>query len=157
MAEAANQAVASPMSAKLDLTQACDVQAGGHGEIAYLEDSKISMSGRDQRQKVQEIENVTALPTLTESTKGVHNVSHTPSDPTVSHRVMFRMAEYGDQRGINRDIQSWSKWKKRRVLFIVCAYYFLFTFITTVTGKQTPSDRFLWNSELLSFLSSDFQ
>ncbi|KAF8760035.1 mfs general substrate transporter [Rhizoctonia solani] len=44
------------------------------------------------------------------SDEDLRNVNTGPSDPTL-----------------------WPKWKKRRVLFVVCAYYFLFTFITTVT------------------------
>lgn len=103
MAEAANQAT-SPASTKIDLLPACDIQAGDGEQLACAEDSKILTSDENQRQKMQDIESVTALPTLTKSTGGAHNVNDMPSDPTVSHCVVFGVDKYGDRRGINRDI-----------------------------------------------------
>ncbi|QRW01918.1 major facilitator superfamily transporter [Ceratobasidium sp. AG-Ba] len=80
------------------------------GEVIYSNDAKIGPSAQDQSQNKQDTGPITASPTLFDSSTGGHNVSYQALDPT-----------------------TWPKWKKRRVLFIVCAFYFLFTFITTVT------------------------
>ncbi|QRV87744.1 major facilitator superfamily transporter [Ceratobasidium sp. AG-Ba] len=80
------------------------------GEVLYSNDAKIGPSAQDQSQNKQDTGPITASPTLFDSSTGGHNVSYQALDPT-----------------------TWPKWKKRRVLFIVCAFYFLFTFITTVT------------------------
>ncbi|KAG9121182.1 hypothetical protein FRC07_002978, partial [Ceratobasidium sp. 392] len=107
MPETHTLSAASPTSTQLDLPPAFPMQPE---QLAYLDDPKSRPSAHDQSQNKQGIEDITASPTFIKSTVGDHNVNQQALDPT-----------------------SWPKWKKRRVLFIVCTFYFLFTFITTVT------------------------
>ncbi|CAE6486768.1 unnamed protein product [Rhizoctonia solani] len=106
MAEA-TQRTATMSAPELDPPPAFDIEAENTQQASFPKDSKDALPDVEQNQAVQETPGVTASPTLIKSDEDVRNVN---SDPTL-----------------------WPKWKKRRVLFIVCAYYFLFTFITTVT------------------------
>ncbi|CAE6522640.1 unnamed protein product [Rhizoctonia solani] len=109
MAEAGSR-VATMAIAELDPPPAFDIEAENLQQATCSKDSKDALPDVAQDQGIQEIAGMTASPTLIKSDEDLRNVNGALSDPTL-----------------------WPKWKKRRVLFIVCAYYFLFTFITTVT------------------------
>ncbi|CAE6443221.1 unnamed protein product [Rhizoctonia solani] len=119
MAEA-TQRTATMSAPELDPPPAFDIEAENTQQTSFPKDSKDALPDVEQNQAVQETPGVTASPTLIKSDEDVRNVN---SDPTSDE----------DVRNVNSDPTLWPKWKKRRVLFIVCAYYFLFTFITTVT------------------------
>ncbi|KAG9077047.1 hypothetical protein FS749_011117 [Ceratobasidium sp. UAMH 11750] len=122
MPESHTRAAASPTFTQLDLPPAFGMHP------VHAGDSKIR-SAHDQSQNGD----ITASPTLAKSAQGDHNVNHQALDPTVSHRTTH-YAMRGNRLCVNHGYaQTWSEWKKRRVLCIVCAFYFLFTFITTVT------------------------
>ncbi|KAF8709440.1 mfs general substrate transporter, partial [Rhizoctonia solani] len=105
-----NSRAATMSVPELDAPPAFEIEAGNSLQESFSKDSKNALPGVEQGQIVPETAGVTALPTLIKSDEDLRNVNTGPSDPTL-----------------------WPKWKKRRVLFVVCAYYFLFTFITTVT------------------------
>ncbi|CAE6411749.1 unnamed protein product [Rhizoctonia solani] len=105
-----NSRVATMSAPELDPPPAFEIEAENSRRKSFTKDSKDTLSGVDQGQVVPETTGVTASLTLIQSDEDLGDVSGGSSDPTL-----------------------WPKWKKRRVLFVVCAYYFLFTFITTVT------------------------
>ncbi|KAF8681628.1 mfs general substrate transporter [Rhizoctonia solani] len=105
-----NSRAATMSVPELDAPPAFEIEAGNSLQESFSKDSKNALPGVEQGRIVPETAGVTALPTLIKSDEDLRNVNTGPSDPTL-----------------------WPKWKKRRVLFVVCAYYFLFTFITTVT------------------------
>ncbi|CEL63690.1 putative transporter C1529,01 OS=Schizosaccharomyces pombe (strain 972 / ATCC 24843) GN=SPCC1529.01 PE=3 SV=2 [Rhizoctonia solani AG-1 IB] len=106
MAESHPQTATMP-TPELEPPPAFEIETGNSRRKSLSKDSKDTLS---RVEPVPETAGVTASPTLIKSDEDLHAVNGDPSHPTL-----------------------WPKWKKRRVLFVVCAYYFLFTFITTVT------------------------
>ncbi|KAJ1309037.1 hypothetical protein OPQ81_004718 [Rhizoctonia solani] len=97
-------------ASEFDPPPAFEMEAENHQQMSFSKDSKEALPGAGQGQTTRETAGVTASHTLIRPDEDLRNVNAGLSDATL-----------------------WPKWKKRRVLFIVCAYYFLFTFITTVT------------------------